>query len=243
MTARPQQGPGPRKPRDVRTRLGGAARAMRRWWRAHPRDRVPLACLVSFGLVWGGLAIAPSYRADWLLENLPVFIAVPIGVYASRWWRFSDRSYVQMTAFLILHSIGAHYTYSEVPIGDWLGEALGWSRNHYDRIVHLLFGFLLLRPIRELAFRRGREPRLATVLTLSVACVSALSVVYEIVEWITAALADPAAGTAYLGTQGDEWDAQKDMLLAGLGGVLGALLELRLGRAARRATDRVPATR
>jgi putative membrane protein len=189
---------------------------------------VPLACLVVFGAVWGWLAIAPRYRADWLLENLPVFLAVPIGVWMSRKWRFSDRSYVQMTAFLILHSVGAHYTYSEVPLGEWLEEALDWSRNHYDRIVHFLFGFLLLQPARELAFHRGREPRLATTLALSVACIAALSVVYEIVEWITAAVVDPEAGTAYLGTQGDEWDAQKDMALACLGGVLAALVEAAL---------------
>jgi putative membrane protein len=212
---------GPRSPA-----ARGAGRR-RRPGRVQPRDRVPLACLLVFLAVWGALAIAPRYREDWLLENLPVLIGVPIAVLASRRWRFSDRSYVQMTVFLILHSIGAHYTYSEVPIGDWLRDALGWSRNHYDRIVHFLFGVLVLRPVREVAFR-GREPRRRATVALSIAAVAAFSVAYEIVEWLTAAIVDPAAGTAFLGTQGDPWDAQKDMALACLGAVLAGLVELRL---------------
>ncbi|HZR84260.1 MAG TPA: DUF2238 domain-containing protein [Candidatus Binatia bacterium] len=193
--------------------------------RAAPRDRVPVACLVVFAVVWGGLAIAPRYRADWLLENLPVFLAVPTAVLTYRRFRFSDRAYVQMTAFLLLHAIGAHYTYSEVPFGDWLRDAAGWSRNHYDRLVHFLFGALFLRPVRELAFR-GREPGRGRAIVLSIAGVAALSVVYELVEWITAAVVDPAAGTAFLGTQGDPWDAQKDMSLACAGALLAALGEL-----------------
>jgi putative membrane protein len=189
------------------------------------RDRVPLACLLVFAAAWTALAIAPSYREDWLLENLPVFLAVPSAVLTYRRFRFSDRAYVQMTAFLILHAVGAHYTYSEVPLGAWVSELLGWSRNHYDRFVHFAFGVLLLRPVRELAFRHGREPGRWAVFLLSVAAVSALSVTYEVVEWLTAIVVDPKAGTAFLGTQGDQWDAQKDMVLACAGAVLAALVE------------------
>jgi putative membrane protein len=187
--------------------------------------RVPLACLVVYAVIWGALAIRPTYRADWLLENIPVFLALPIAIVVYRRWRFSDRAYVQMTLFLILHAIGAHYTYSEVPIGSWASALLGGSRNHYDRLVHFAFGLLLLRPVRELAFHRMRSPGRWAVLLLSVAGIAALSVVYEVVEWLTAIVVDPQAGTAYLGTQGDPWDAQKDMVLACVGGIVAGLWE------------------
>jgi putative membrane protein len=173
------------------------------------------------------LAFRPRYPADWLLENSLAFLAVAIGIATFPRWRFSDRAYVQMTLFLTLHAVGAHYTYSEVPLGDWLRDALGWSRNHYDRLVHFAFGLLMLRPVRELAFR-GREPGRHATLLLSTAAVVALSVVYELIEWLTAISVDPAAGTAFLGTQGDEWDAQKDMALAGCGALLAAGVELAL---------------
>lgn len=181
---------------------------------------VPLSCLLVFGVAWTALAIAPRFRADWLLENYPTFVAVPAVLVGYRWFRFSDRAYVQGTVFLVLHTIGSHYTYSEVPLGDAMRDALGLARNHYDRMVHLAFGLLMLRPMRELGFRRGRPGTFAT-LYFSVAGVALWSSVYEIVEWLTAQVVDPAAGTAFLGTQGDPWDAEKDMTCA-LVGALGA---------------------
>lgn len=191
------------------------------------RDTIPLLCLALFAAIWLALALRPRDRADWLLENLPTFLAVPAAVLTYRRFRFSDQSYVQATLFLILHTIGSHYTYSEVPIGDWARDALGLGRNHYDRAVHLLFGLLLLRPSRELLLRRPRQFGRATLFTLSVAVVVCWSAIYELVEWIVAALADPAAGTAYLGTQGDVWDAQKDMALALLGALVAAAVDSR----------------
>jgi putative membrane protein len=191
--------------------------------------RVPFACLIVFAAIWTALAIAPRFREDWLLENLLTFIAVPAAVLGWRRFRFSDRAYVQATIFLVLHTIGSHYTYSEVPAGDWVRDAFGLARNHYDRLVHFAFGLLLLRPVRELGFWRGRPGRLAE-LGFSVAAVSLASVLYELIEWAVAAIADPAAKTAYLGTQGDEWDAQKDMGLALAGAILAAVLEWGLDR-------------
>jgi putative membrane protein len=193
--------------------------------RAARGDRLPATCLAVFVVVWAALAVAPKYREDWLLENLPTFIAVPAFVVGYRRFRFSDRAYLQGTAFLILHTIGAHYTYSEVPLGDWLRDALDLARNHYDRVVHFSFGFLVLRPVRELAFRRrGAVGRFAE-LYLCVAGVVLWSTLYELLEWIVAAVVDPAAGTAFLGTQGDQWDSQKDVGLALCGALLAALVE------------------
>lgn len=193
----------------------------------HTRRPTPvaIACLVVFTVIWTALAIAPRFRADWLLENVPTLIAVPVLVLTHRRFTFSDRAYVQLTLFLVLHTIGSHYTYSEVPVGFWARDALGLARNHYDRVVHFLFGVLLLRPIRELAFGRGAVVDLPTQLVLAVCAIGFASVVYEAVEWAVASIADPAAGTAYLGTQGDEWDAQKDMTLACAGAMLAALFQ------------------
>ena len=185
-----------------------------------------MACLTVFAVVWSALAIAPSYRADWVLENAPTFIGVPLAVAGYRRFRFSDRAYVQATLFLVLHSIGAHYTYSEVPFGAWMQDACGLGRNHFDRLVHFSFGLLMLRPVRELGFRPGRAPGRVALFYFSVAGVALWSLLYEVVEWAVAAVVDPAAGTAYLGTQGDAWDAEKDMALAVLGGVIAATYEI-----------------
>ena len=200
-------------------------------------SRVPEVCLAVYAVIWAALAIRPSYREDWLLENLPVFVAVPVAILASRYWRFSRRSYIQMTVFLVLHAIGAHYTYSEVPLGSWVSAALGAERNHYDRLVHFAFGVLLFRPVQELSFHRmGRPGRWAGAL-LGISAIAALSVLYEVVEWLTAIVADPSAGTAFLGTQGDEWDAQKDMALACFGAIVAAVAEAWSGRSSVRSDE------
>jgi putative membrane protein len=164
---------------------------------------------------------------DWLLENMLTFVAVPVAVATYPRFRFSDRSYVLMTIFLILHTTGSHYTYAEVPAGFWARDAFGLSRNHYDRLVHFAFGLLMLRPMRELGFRNARGLGAFAIFYFSAAGVGLWSLLYEVLEWIVAAVADPAAGTAYLGTQGDEWDAQKDMGLAILGAMLAAAYDYR----------------
>jgi putative membrane protein len=219
-----------RTPAVVRSlRAGPAGRVVPPGVRAHGSS-VPVACLVVFALVWSVLAIAPSYRADWFLENLLTFVVVPLAVVTFRRFRFSDQAYVQITIFLLLHTVGSHYTYSEVPIGNWARDAFGLERNHYDRFVHFAFGLLMLRPTRELIVRRPRAMGRWTLAFISIAATSFWSLLYEIVEWSVASIADPAAGTAYLGTQGDVWDAQKDMALAGAGAILAAIIDARQAR-------------
>ena len=198
---------------------------------ADPADhRVPAACLAIFLVVWIALGVNPRYRADWVLENLPTFVGVPLAVLCYRRFRFSDRAYIQATIFLVLHTIGSHYTYSEVPLGMWIADASGLARNHYDRFVHFAFGVLMLRPVRELGFRPRRQPGELGVLYFSVAGVAWWSMLYEVVEWLIARVVDPAAGTAFLGTQGDPWDAEKDMALALCGALLAAAFEWRVDR-------------
>jgi putative membrane protein len=191
-------------------------------------DRVPAACLAVYLVVWVICAISPNSRVDWLLENLLTFAGVAGLLFGYRRFRFSDRAYLQITLFLILHAIGGHYTYAEVPIGRWVSDALGIARNHYDRVVHFSFGLLMLRPMRELGFRGDSHLGRFGNLYFSVAGVGLWSMLYEVIEWVVAAIVDPAAGTAYLGTQGDEWDAQKDMGLALLGALIAALFQYRL---------------
>ena len=182
--------------------------------------------------MWIVCAIAPSDRTDWLLENGLTFVMVPPLVLGYRRFRFSDRAYVQGTIFLVLHTIGAHYTYSEVPVGHWVRDGLGLARNHYDRLVHFAFGLLMVRPVRELGFR-GREPGRFALFYFCVAGVALWSLLYEVLEWLVATIVDPAAGTAYLGTQGDQWDAEKDMGLAFVGAVIAAAYEWWASRRAR----------
>jgi putative membrane protein len=175
--------------------------------------------LLVFILVWIWAAIHPKHPDDWLLENYLVFIFVPVILLVSRYFRFSSLSYTLITVFMSLHVIGSHYTYAEMPFGYDLQQWLGASRNMYDRFVHFLFGLLLAYPMREVMLRIARAEGIWGYCQ-PVALVLALSGGYEIIEWLVAAHVDPSAGLAFLGTQGDIWDAQKDMLLAAVGAIL-----------------------
>ena len=189
---------------------------------------IALAIYLAF---WIALAIHPLDRGDWLLENLLIFVTAAVLIPTSRRFRFSNVSYALILIFLVFHTIGAHYTYAKVPIGFWARDWLNLERNHYDRVIHFSFGFLLLYPTRELLIRSARARRWATWLGVAVLC--ALSSFFEIVEGVVAQIVAPDLGTAYLGTQGDIWDAQKDMALAFVGALLAALLLLPLKSRAR----------
>lgn len=177
------------------------------------RNRFLQRLVALYALFFSICAIAPTSRSDWLLENLLVFAALAVLAATHRRFVFSNLSSLLIAIFLALHAIGAHYTYSETPIGFWIRDAFGLSRNHYDRIVHFAFGALLGYPLHELA-RRVLHLRGAWSHVVPFFAVLSLSSGYEIVEGWTARVVDPELGTAFLGTQGDEWDAQKDMSLA-----------------------------
>ena len=176
-------------------------------------NRLLQGLLAALLLLWIIMAIAPFNRRDWLLENLLVFFYGTLLVLTYRRFTFSNTSYVLFSIFMSLHLVGAHYTYSEVPLGSWLQDTLNLSRNHYDRVVHFSFGLLIAYPFRELLMRAAGVVRSwSYLLTLTV--VLGFSAFYEVMESIVAILVDPELGMAYLGTQGDEWDAQKDTFLA-----------------------------
>jgi putative membrane protein len=179
--------------------------------------------LASYFLFWILLAISPVNRHDWLLENLLTFLSVVLLVATYHTFRFSDTSYVLITIFMSLHAIGAHYTYEQVPLGFWLKDAFNLDRNHFDRIVHFAFGLMLAYPIREL-FMRTAHVRGYWTYIIPVVLLLALSGFFEIIESWVAQIVSPELGDAYLGTQGDIWDSQKDMTCAFAGAVLSMAL-------------------
>jgi putative membrane protein len=188
--------------------------------------RLPLILLllVLVVLVWSG--IGPYDRLTWLLEVLPVLIAIPLLLLTARRMPLTPLAYVLIAVHALILMYGGHHTYALTPFGDWLREVFGFSRNHYDRIGHLMQGFGPAIIARELLLRTSplRPGKwLFALVTLSILGVSAC---YEFTEWWAALAGGDAAG-AFLGTQGDVWDTQWDMFLAGCGAIAAQLL---LGR-------------
>lgn len=184
------------------------------------RDHRLLQVLAGvYAVVWIVTSITPLDRHDWFLENMLVFAAVAILIGTYRVFPLSDLSYLLITVFLTLHAIGAHYTYSEVPVGFWIQRTFGFARNPFDRIVHFSFGLLMAYPIREV-FLRVANARGFWAYYLPLDVTLAFSALYEIMEMVVATMVAPGTGDAWLGTQGDVWDAQKDMGLAALGALI-----------------------
>ena len=178
-----------------------------------------MAFLVIFLAIWVNSFIGATDRANWMLENLLVFIFLGFLMFTSRKYQFSDLSFLLVCIYLCLHVYGSKYTYAENPLGFWLQDQFHWSRNHYDRIVHFGFGFLLAYPMREMFLRWLKFPRWVSW-NLPIEITMSIGAMYELVEWAVADIFFPAQGDTYLGTQGDIWDAQKDIFLAFLGAVL-----------------------
>jgi len=184
-----------------------------------------------FLLVWAALAVAPLDRKDWALENALVFLIVPLLVLSRKKLPLSRISYTTIFIFLCLHEVGAHYTYAKVPYDMWfssltgstINELLGFERNHFDRLAHFSFGLLLAYPIREV-FLRVADVRGVWGYYLPLDVTMATSMLFELFEWGAAELFGGDLGVAYLGTQGDVWDAHKDMALATLGAIITMLL-------------------
>ena len=170
-------------------------------------------------VLWVVTAINPLYPRDWLLENLLVFFYAILLSVTYRRFPFSNLSYALFTVFLSLHLVGAHYTYAETPFGFWMQEWFSFARNHYDRLVHFSYGLLCAYPLREVLLRSSGI-KLSWSYFLSVTLILAFSSFYEVIEAIVAMIVSPELGSAYLGTQGDEWDAQKDTMMACIGSVI-----------------------
>jgi putative membrane protein len=187
-----------------------------------------LLAAVLLVLVWSG--IGPYDRYTWFLEVTPVLIALPLLGFTYFRFRLTTLLYALIAAHAVILLVGGHYTYARVPLFDWLRDALGLERNHYDRVGHFAQGFVPAMITREILLRTTPLKRGRMLFFLVVCVCLAISAVYELIEWIAAELAGDAAAD-FLGTQGDPWDTQKDMALAGVGAVTAQL-------ALRRAHDR-----
>jgi putative membrane protein len=171
---------------------------------------------------WVALAIEPLDRSDWWMENLLVFLAAGLLLWTRKPFPLSLVSYTCIFIFMMMHTLGAHYTYAKVPYQDWI-PALAGGRNQFDRLVHFSYGLLMAYPIREMFLRIGNVRGfwgyfLPLDLTMST------SMLYELIEWGTAVTVGSDLGAAYLGSQGDIWDAQKDMAMASLGALISMII-------------------
>jgi putative membrane protein len=192
---------------------------------------------VVYSALWAALAISPLSRSDWLLENALVAAAILLLVSTHRVLPLSRVSYTLIFLFMCLHTVGSHYTYALVPYREWIAELTGTplaeGRNHFDRMVHFSYGLLLAYPIREMFLRVAAVKGfwgyfLPLDLTMS------SSMLYELIEWAAAQIFGGDLGIAFLGTQGDVWDAQKDMALASLGALIAMTLTAALNASLQR---------
>jgi putative membrane protein len=186
--------------------------------------KFPLVLLGAYLVHFTVLAISPYSRDVWFAENLPMWIIVLGLIFTYRLFRFSNTSYAMMAALVFLHTVGGHYTFERVPFG-FVTDLFGFTRNHYDRIAHFSVGFYAY-PIAEFIWRKGYSKSKGLLAFTGITAIFTVAAVYEIIEWWYAASADPEAGLAFLGSQGDVWDAQKDMLADGLGAICASALFL-----------------
>jgi putative membrane protein len=189
-----------------------------------PSPRVPLALLVSAlaVLAWSGWE--PRERGTWWAETVPAMVGAVLLLLTYRRFRLSTVSYVLAWLFALILMVGGHWTYAEVPAGEWARDAFGLSRNHYDRFGHFFQGVIPAMLTRELLVRLTPVRSGGWLFTVCAAVGLAVSALYEMIEWWFAETFGGAEAVRFLGSQGDVWDAQKDMLMALLGAVSSLLL-------------------
>lgn len=190
------------------------------------------ALAVTCAFAWLIAAIHPLDQQAWILENLLLIVFAALLLFGHRRLQLSITSYSLLAAFIILHIVGAHYTYARMPLGLWAKDHFGLSRNHYDRFAHGAFGFLLAFPVWEVLLRFSGINRRWSF-WMAPAVILAVSGVFEIIESTVAKIVAPGKGVAWLGGQGDEWDAQNDMLAATMGAALMMALVAIAGRSTR----------
>ncbi|MDD2220299.1 MAG: DUF2238 domain-containing protein [Desulfoplanes sp.] len=183
---------------------------------------IPHLLLILYLILFALLGYAPHDRGVWIAENLPIICIVAGLALTFNTFRFSDLAYVLMSVLIILHTIGAHYTFARVPF-DLVTNLFDFSRNHFDRISHFSVGFYAYGAAELLLRKRWVTSR--TILALfPLFFIFTVAGGYEILEWLFVLVMAPDAGTAFLGVQGDPWDAQKDMLADVLGGAAALIL-------------------
>jgi putative membrane protein len=185
--------------------------------------RYLLALLAAVLLVMGWSAINPHDRFTWFLESFPVLIVLPLLFLTYTRFQFTTLVYTLIAIHVVILLIGGHYTYAEVPLFNWIRDNLGAARNNYDKVGHFAQGFIPAMVGRELVLRTSSLKPGKWLVTLIILSCLGISALYELLEWLVAEATGEAA-EAFLGTQGDIWDTQKDMFLAGIGAVAALLV-------------------
>ena len=185
--------------------------------------RIPLVLLIVVLAVLALSAVHPFDWPTWWMEVLPALVGIAVLIPTRHRFPLTSMLYVLIALHMVLLIVGGHYTYARVPLGNWVRDALDLSRNHYDRLGHFVQGFVPAMIARELYLRLHVVQRRGWLSFLIVCTCLAISAVYELIEW-TAAVVMGGGADEFLGTQGDIWDTQKDMALAGLGAITALLL-------------------
>ncbi|MCB1802518.1 MAG: DUF2238 domain-containing protein [Gammaproteobacteria bacterium] len=176
---------------------------------------------IVFVIFFIALGIEPTSRPVWIAEVIPVVLVFAALVFTYSRFQFSNAAYLMMAVWMFWHTIGGHYTFANVPF-DWFNGLIGSERNHFDRIGHFSVGFYAFA-CAEWMLRRG-HCRYVAANAFSLLLVMGIAAAYEIIEWWYAVLEGGDAGIEFLGSQGDIWDAQKDMLADTLGAVFALVL-------------------
>lgn len=180
--------------------------------------------VIIFFLFWVALAINPVDPGIWALENILVVTVFPVVLWLDHKYNFNNWTYFSLTAFVILHLLGAHMTYNNMSYFSWFSDCFGWQRNYYDQVIHFLFGLMVFVPFFEIFYHQGVSRKLSYLIAFLF--ITAVGAGYEILEWLTMALFSnlPADICAKAVTQGDVWDAQKDIAYAMIGAIIALLL-------------------
>jgi putative membrane protein len=188
-----------------------------------PRSTWQLALWLAVGVIFVWSAIRPHDYFTWILEVFPAIIGAVILVATYRRFRFTPLVYTLIALHMVILMVGGHYTYAEVPFGNWIRDYFGLSRNHYDRLGHFAQGFVPAMIAREVLLRLNVLKRDGWLSVFVISLCLAFSTLYELIEWTVSALTG-SAGDAFLGTQGDVFDTQKDMAMALVGSITALLL-------------------
>lgn len=196
---------------------------------AAPAHWFPKLLLALYLIEFVALGINPAERGTWWAENVPILlIVVALVILYVRSTRFSNLAYALMSVLIFMHTLGGHYTFEKVPF-DWFNQLFGFKRNMYDRVAHFSVGFYAYAII-ELTDRYGSIRSRAISYWFPLCVIGTVAMAYELIEWVYAEVAGGDAGAAFLGSQGDIWDAQKDMLADTSGAVFALVLYALFGR-------------
>jgi putative membrane protein len=196
---------------------------------------LPAVLLTLYLVEFVVLAVNPYDRTDWIAENIPIVFIVGFLVVTYRRFQFSNLAYLLMSALVFLHTIGGHYTFERVPFG-FVTNLIGAHRNHFDRVAHFTVGFYAYAVAEFVERRQLIRARWLTCL-FAVFAICTVAMAYEIFEWIYAVNSSPTAGAAFLGSQGDPWDSQEDMLADVLGALTAVFAYVGLNRSGRRSPN------